>query len=159
MLTTLRPGSVVMDMSTIDPLLTDRLATAVTAKGSAFVDAPVGRLASHAARGESLFMVGATDDAFARVRPLLDAMGTTVHHCGAPGAGIRTKLVNNYLALLSCGFHAAALALSQRLGLSLENAGGRPRRRRPTGSSRSRGPRRCSGDTSRAYVDRAQDLA
>jgi 4-hydroxybutyrate dehydrogenase/sulfolactaldehyde 3-reductase len=116
----LRAGSLVMDMSTIDPMLTDRLAAAAAAKGCAFVDAPVGRLASHAARGESLFMVGAADDAFARVRPLLEAMGTTIHHCGAPGAGIRTKLVNNYLAIVSCGFNAEALALSQRFGLSLE---------------------------------------
>jgi 4-hydroxybutyrate dehydrogenase/sulfolactaldehyde 3-reductase len=109
-----------MDMSTIDPDLTDRLAAAAVAKGCAFVDAPVGRLASHAARGESLFMVGATDEAFARVRPLLEAMGTTIHHCGAPGTGIRTKLVNNYLAIVSCGLNAEALALSQRFGLSLE---------------------------------------
>jgi 4-hydroxybutyrate dehydrogenase / sulfolactaldehyde 3-reductase len=116
----LHPGSLVMDMSTIDPLLTDRLAAAAAARGCAFVDAPVGRLASHAERGESLFMVGATDEAFARVKPLLDAMGTTIHHCGGPGAGIRTKLVNNYLAIVSCGFNAEALALSQRFGLSLE---------------------------------------
>jgi 4-hydroxybutyrate dehydrogenase/sulfolactaldehyde 3-reductase len=116
----LRPGSLIMDMSTIDPLLTDRLAAAAVEKECAFVDAPVGRLASHAERGESLFMVGATDDAFARVKPLLEAMGTTIHHCGAPGAGIRTKLVNNYLAIVSCGFNAEALALSQRFGLSLE---------------------------------------
>ena len=116
----LQPGSLVMDMSTIDPLLTDRLAAAAAARQCAFVDAPVGRLASHAERGESLFMVGATDDAFARVKPLLEAMGTTIHHCGAPGAGIRTKLVNNYLAIVSCGFNAEALALSQRFGLSLE---------------------------------------
>jgi 4-hydroxybutyrate dehydrogenase/sulfolactaldehyde 3-reductase len=115
----LRRGSLVMDMSTVDPLLTDRLAAACAERGCDFVDAPVGRLASHAARGESLFMVGAADSAFARVKPLLDAMGTTIHHCGAPGAGIRTKLVNNYLAIVSCGFNAEALALSQRFGLSL----------------------------------------
>src|SRR5262249_11737344 len=115
-----KPGSVMMDMSTVDPLLTDRLAAAAAAKGCAFVDAPVGRLASHAERGESLFMVGATADAFARVKPLLEAMGTTIHHCGVPGAGIRTKLVNNYLAIVSCGFNAEALALSQQFGLSLE---------------------------------------
>jgi 4-hydroxybutyrate dehydrogenase/sulfolactaldehyde 3-reductase len=47
-------------------------------------------------------------------------MGTTIHHCGEAGAGIRTKLVNNYLAIVSCGFNAEALALSQRFGLSLE---------------------------------------
>ncbi|HUE89803.1 MAG TPA: NAD(P)-binding domain-containing protein [Vicinamibacterales bacterium] len=116
----LAPGSVIVDMSTIDPLVTDRLAVATEAKGSAFVDAPVGRLASHAARGECLFMVGAADDAFARVRPLLEAMGTTIHHCGGVGAGMRTKLVNNYLAIISCAFNAEALALSQRFGLSLD---------------------------------------
>jgi 4-hydroxybutyrate dehydrogenase / sulfolactaldehyde 3-reductase len=116
----LRPGGAVMDMSTIDPELTDRLASAAAARGIAFVDAPVGRLASHAERGDSLFMVGATVEAFDRVRPLLDAMGTTIHHCGGAGAGIRTKLVNNYLAIVSCAFNAEALALSQRFGLSLD---------------------------------------
>ena len=116
----LRPGCAVMDMSTVDPLLTDRVASAAAGKGIAFVDAPVGRLASHAERGESLFMVGATGEAFARVKPLLEAMGTTIHHCGAAGTGMRTKLVNNYLAIVSCAFNAEALALSQRFGLSLE---------------------------------------
>jgi 4-hydroxybutyrate dehydrogenase/sulfolactaldehyde 3-reductase len=116
----LRQGAAVMDMSTVDPLLTDRVAAAAVQQGIAFVDAPVGRLASHAERGESLFMVGATADAFGRVKPLLEAMGTTIHHCGGPGAGMRTKLVNNYLAIVSCAFNAEALALSQRFGLSLE---------------------------------------
>ena len=116
----LRPGAVVVDMSTVDPLVTDRLAQAAAAKGIGFVDAPVGRLASHAERGECLFMVGAADDTFARIKPLLDAMGTTVHHCGGVGAGMRTKLVNNYLAIVSCAFNAEALALSQRFGLALD---------------------------------------
>lgn len=119
-LANLRAGSVLVDMSTIDPLVTDRLAAATAAKGCGFVDAPVGRLASHAERGESLFMVGAADDTFAKVKRYLDAMGTTVHHCGGVGTGMRTKLVNNYLAIVSCAFNAEALALSQRFGLSLE---------------------------------------
>jgi 4-hydroxybutyrate dehydrogenase/sulfolactaldehyde 3-reductase len=114
-----RSGSVVVDMSTIDPRVTDRLGTAAAARGVAFVDAPVGRLASHAERGESLFMVGADDAVFARVKPLLEAMGTTIHHCGGVGAGMRTKLVNNYLAIISCQLNAEAIALSQRFGLSL----------------------------------------
>jgi 4-hydroxybutyrate dehydrogenase / sulfolactaldehyde 3-reductase len=113
-------GSVVVDMSTVDPLVTDRLAAIASDRGIGFVDAPVGRLASHAERGECLFMVGAADDTFARVKPLLDAMGTTIHHCGPVGAGMRTKLVNNYLAIVSCAFNAEAIALSQRFGLSLE---------------------------------------
>ncbi len=115
-----RPDSVIVDMSTIDPRSTDRMAEQARAGGVEFVDAPVGRLASHADRGECLFMVGATDGAFARIRPMLEAMGTTIHHCGAVGAGMRTKLVNNYLAVVSCQLNAEALALSQSFGLSLE---------------------------------------
>lgn len=112
-------GSVLMDMSTIDPLATDRLQAAALAHGLSVVDAPVGRLAEHADRGESLFMVGAADADFARVRPLLDAMGTTVYHCGGVGTGGRTKLVNNYVAVTLTQVNAEALALSQRLGLDI----------------------------------------
>jgi 4-hydroxybutyrate dehydrogenase/sulfolactaldehyde 3-reductase len=115
-----REGTLLMDMSTIDPLVTDRLAAAARAKGCSFVDAPVGRLAWHADRGECLFMVGAADEDFGRVKPLLEAMGTTIHHCGGVGTGMRTKLVNNYLAIISCQLNAEALALSQRFGLTLE---------------------------------------
>ncbi len=115
-----RPGTTIVDMSTIDPLVTDRLAAAAARSGFGFADAPVGRLASHAERGESLFMVGAAPDVFARITPLLEAMGTTIHHCGDAGAGMRTKLVNNYLAIISCQLNAEAIALSQRFGLSLE---------------------------------------
>jgi 4-hydroxybutyrate dehydrogenase/sulfolactaldehyde 3-reductase len=113
-------GSVIVDMSTIDPRVTDRLAALAAEKVIGFVDAPVGRLASHAERGESLFMVGADDEVFARVKPLLDAMGTTIHHCGGVGSGMRTKLINNFLAIVSCQLNAEAIALSQRFGLSLE---------------------------------------
>jgi 4-hydroxybutyrate dehydrogenase/sulfolactaldehyde 3-reductase len=115
-----KPGSLILDMSTIDPDTTDRLAKAAAAKGLAFVDAPVGRLASHADRGESLFMVGGSVQDFERVRPLLEAMGSTIYHCGEVGSGTRTKLVNNFLAVSSCQMNAEALALSQRFGLDLE---------------------------------------
>jgi len=114
-----QPGQLVMDMSTIEPRVTDRLAAEAARRGLAFVDAPVGRLASHADRGESLFMVGGTDADFSRVLPLLQAMGTTIHHCGPVGSGMRTKLVNNLLAVASCQLNAEALALSQRFGLDL----------------------------------------
>jgi 4-hydroxybutyrate dehydrogenase/sulfolactaldehyde 3-reductase len=114
-----KPGAIVVDMSTIDPLVTDKLAADAAARGIAFADAPVGRLASHAERGESLFMVGAADETFATIRPLLEKMGTTIHHCGGVGTGMRTKLVNNYLAIISCQLNAEAVALSQRFGLDL----------------------------------------
>ena len=114
-----KPGALVMDLSTIDPETTDKMHAEGKARGLHTVDAPIGRLAWHADRGESLFMVGAELSDFARVKPLLDAMGTTVHHCGPGGAGTRTKLVNNYLAIILCQLNAEALALSQRFGLNL----------------------------------------
>ena len=114
-----QPGTILMDMSTIDPLATDKLARLAAARGLSMVDAPVGRLAEHADRGESLFMVGASDADFARVQPLLNAMGTTTHHCGPVGTGGRTKLVNNYVAVSLTQVNAEALALSQRFGLDI----------------------------------------
>lgn len=116
----IRPGGLVLDMSTVDPDTTDALAAACAAKGVGFVDAPVGRLAAHAERGESLFMVGGTEADVARARPLLEAMGTTIHHCGGPGAGTRAKLVNNHLAILLCQLNAEALSLATAFGLGLD---------------------------------------
>lgn len=114
-----RAGQIVMDMSTVEPRTTDLLAARLAEKDMRVVDAPVGRLAAHADRGESLFMVGGAPEDFERVRPLLEAMGTTIHHCGPVGAGIRTKLVNNYLAVTLCQLNAEALSLSQAFGLDL----------------------------------------
>lgn len=113
------PGLLIMDMTTVNPTTTDLIAAAAKEHGASVVDAPVGRLAIHADRGESLFMVGASQVDFDRVLPLLQAMGTTIHHCGDVGAGIRTKLVNNYLVVVACQMNAEALALSQKLGLDL----------------------------------------
>jgi 4-hydroxybutyrate dehydrogenase/sulfolactaldehyde 3-reductase len=113
-------GKLLLDMSTVDPVTTDTLAAKLDQSGMAMVDAPVGRLAQHANAGESLFMVGASDADLARVRPLLEAMGTTIHHCGAVGSGMRTKLVNNYLAIVSCQMNAEVLTLSARFGLDLQ---------------------------------------
>jgi len=114
-----REGLLLMDMSTVDPHTTDEMHAAAVAAGMSVVDAPVGRLSTHADRGECLFMVGASDADFARVLPLLQAMGTTIHHCGKVGTGIRTKLVNNCVAVASCQLNAEALALSQKFGLDL----------------------------------------
>ena len=106
-----KPGTIVVDMSTVSPETADALAHMAADKGCSFVDAPVGRLAQHADKGESLFMVGASDKDYARIKPMLEAMGTTLYHCGPVGSGTRTKLVNNYLAVSSCQLNAEALAL------------------------------------------------
>ena len=117
-----RPGTLVVEMSTIAPSSTDRIAAALVDAGMRFVDAPIGRLASHADRGECLFMVGRDDADCDAVEPMLAAMGTEIHRCGPAGSGIRTKLVNNYLAIASCQLSAEALTLMQAFGLDLERS-------------------------------------
>ncbi len=114
-----KPGTLVVDLSTVDPATTDKLHAEAKRRGFRAVDAPIGRLAWHAARGESLFMVGCETADFEAIKPLLAAMGSTIHHCGPGGSGTRTKLVNNYLAITLTQLNAEALALSQRFGLDL----------------------------------------
>ena len=115
-------GAILMDMSTIAPTGTDKVAAACAAKRVSFIDAPVGRLVQHARSGESLFMVGCDDEAaFDKVKPLLDAMGTTIHRCGPVGAGIRTKVVNNFMILSIVQVTAEGLTLAAKLGLDIAN--------------------------------------
>lgn len=114
-----RPGSILVDLSTVDVETVDALARATQAKGLRFADAPVGRLASHADRGESLFMVGASEGVLAELEPLLLGMGSTVQHCGEPGAGTRTKLINNFMVLCYCQINSEALVLARAMGLDL----------------------------------------
>jgi 4-hydroxybutyrate dehydrogenase/sulfolactaldehyde 3-reductase len=115
-----KPGTLVEELSTVEPETTDNLHAAAKASGFRAIDAPIGRLAWHAERGESLFMAGGNKDDFDTVLPLLEAMGSTIHYCGEGGSGTRTKLVNNYLAIILCQLNAEALSLSQRFGLNLE---------------------------------------
>jgi 4-hydroxybutyrate dehydrogenase/sulfolactaldehyde 3-reductase len=65
-------------------------------------------------------MVGCEGDAaFARVRPLLDAMGTTIHRCGGVGAGIRTKVANNFMIISIVQITAEGLALAAKMGVDI----------------------------------------
>lgn len=113
-------GALLLEMSTIDARGTDRVAAACHERGIAFVDSPIGRLVLHAERGESLFMVGADDTDFARVEPLLQAMGTAIYRCGAVGMGSRMKVVNNFLLLTVAQVSAEAVALGTKLGLDID---------------------------------------
>ncbi|MEO1190880.1 MAG: NAD(P)-dependent oxidoreductase [Pseudomonadota bacterium] len=116
----LQPGAAIMEMSTIAPEGSDQVAAACAEAGVRFLDAPVGRLVSHAIAGESLFMVGCSCEAlFALVQPYLDAMGTTIIRCGGAGSGVRAKLVNNFQLLTIAQVTAEALVLAERLGLEI----------------------------------------
>jgi 4-hydroxybutyrate dehydrogenase / sulfolactaldehyde 3-reductase len=115
-------GTLIVDTSTVDPETTDEVAAAAMEAGCAFADSPIGRTVDLAEQGNALFMVGATSNDFGRLKPALEAMGSTVHHCGAPGTGIRTKLVNNFLAIAGAQLSAEALALGAGLGLDVDAA-------------------------------------
>jgi len=115
----LRPGCFLVELSTIDPETVDMLSQAAQLKGVRFADAPVGRLAAHADRGESLFMLGADEADRAVLEPILLKMGSTVQHCGGPGAGTRMKLINNLMVLCYCQINSEALVLSTALGLDV----------------------------------------
>lgn len=117
----LSPGAIYIDMSTVDVDTVDALYQACQENGIGFGDAPVGRLAMHADRGESLFMLGIDTQHLPRVEPIFYKMGTTVYHCGRPGNGTRTKLINNMMVLCYCQINSEALVLAQSLGLDLDN--------------------------------------
>ncbi len=117
----LNKDSLILDMSTISPKGTDEVAKKCKKNGLRFIDAPVGRLVSHAISGDSLFMVGCDDEKdFERVKPLLDAMGTSIIRCGKVGTGIRAKVVNNFQILSIAQITAEALTLAQKLNLELD---------------------------------------
>ena len=116
-----KPNTIILDMSTIAPTGTDEVYELCKEKNLKFIDAPVGRLVSHAISGDSLFMVGCDDEnAFKKVEPLLNAMGTTIIRCGKVGAGIRAKVVNNFQILSIAQITAEALTLAQKIGLDLD---------------------------------------
>ena len=79
--------------------------------------APVGRTSREAEDGTLLIMVGGDSSDVQRARPVLECMGDTIIHCGPRGAGIRTKLVNNYLSIVSNVVVAEALSIAEAAGL------------------------------------------
>jgi 3-hydroxyisobutyrate dehydrogenase len=85
--------------------------------GFAMVDAPVSGGVAAAAAGTLTFMVGGTDAAFARARPVLEGMGRTIVHAGGAGAGQAAKLCNNMLLAITMIGTCEAFALAEKLGL------------------------------------------
>jgi 3-hydroxyisobutyrate dehydrogenase-like beta-hydroxyacid dehydrogenase len=115
----IRPGTTMIDMSTSAPETTRKIGAALAAKGCHMVDSPVGKTAEHAVSGTLTLMVGGDADAVARVRPVLDCMGTDFFHCGALGNGHAMKAVNNLLATVLVAANAEVLAAGMKAGLTL----------------------------------------
>jgi 3-hydroxyisobutyrate dehydrogenase len=116
----LKPGQCVVDTSTSSVALTREIGAQLAAKGILFADAPVARTREAASRGELSIMVGATEAAFAHIRPILETMGTDVTHCGPVGCGQVVKILNNMLVFQHTAALAEAIAIGRRHGVSPE---------------------------------------
>jgi 3-hydroxyisobutyrate dehydrogenase-like beta-hydroxyacid dehydrogenase len=114
----LRPGSVIVDCSTPDPTVTERLAANLATKGVHFADAPLSRTPKEAWAGKLDCMVGSEPDVFQRIQPVIATWAGKIVHIGRVGDGHRMKLLNNFLSLGYAAIYAEALALAAKVGIS-----------------------------------------
>jgi 3-hydroxyisobutyrate dehydrogenase len=114
----LAPGTVVVDMSSSEPMGTRELGSALTERGVAVVDAPVSGGVQRAETGELSIMVGGDDHAaLERVRPLLEVLGGRLFSTGPLGSGHAMKALNNYVCAAGYSAAAEALLVGVRFGL------------------------------------------
>lgn len=113
----LRPGSVLVDMSTISPVATRSIAARLRERGVEMLDAPVSGGQRGAEEGTLSIMVGGDPQTFERVRPLFQALGKSVVHVGPVGAGQVCKACNQVVVALTLQAVAEALVLAERNGV------------------------------------------
>ena len=109
----------IVDMSSSEPLRTRKLAADLDALGITLIDAPVSGGVSGAVNGKLTIMVGATDEQYATVEPLLSALGRTVH-AGAVGSGHAAKALNNLLSATHLWVTSEAILAGERFGIDPE---------------------------------------
>ena len=110
-------SALLIDCSTIDVASARTAEEEAKAKGYEMVDAPVSGGIAAAAAGTLAFMVGGSDEAFARAQPILDPMAKVVIHAGGPGAGQAAKICNNMILGATMIATCEAFVLAQKLGL------------------------------------------
>jgi 3-hydroxyisobutyrate dehydrogenase len=113
-------GSVVVDMTTSEPSLAEKIHTAAAARDVGALDAPVSGGDVGARNAALSIMVGGDQETFARVRPLFEVMGKTIVRQGGPGSGQHTKMVNQILIATGMIGVCEALLYGYRAGLDLE---------------------------------------
>ena len=114
-----RPGHTVIQMSTISPGLTERLARETAGRGLAFLDAPISGTSAMVARGEGLILLGGDRAVVDRWRPVLETVLRSVYVGGA-GQAMVVKLAANLLVALNTAAAAEALLMTQKAGLDPE---------------------------------------
>jgi 2-hydroxy-3-oxopropionate reductase len=115
-----RKGSIVIDMSSISPMVSQKVGAACEAKGIEFLDAPVSGGEPKAIDGTLAIMVGGKQDVFNKVESILKNMGSTVTLTGAIGAGNVTKLANQIMVACNIAAMGEALVLATKAGLDPE---------------------------------------
>jgi 2-hydroxy-3-oxopropionate reductase len=115
-----KPGSTIIDMSSINPLISQKIGRACAQKGVHFLDAPVSGGEPKAIEGTLAIMVGGSYDTFARVKPILDRLGSSVTLTGEVGAGNVTKLANQIIVGCNIAAMGEALVLATKAGLDPE---------------------------------------
>jgi 3-hydroxyisobutyrate dehydrogenase len=117
-LETARPGTVIIDSSTIDVASAREAHALAQGDGKMMIDAPVSGGVGGAEAATLTFMAGGAAEAFEKARPILEAMGKRTVHCGGPGAGQAAKICNNMLLGISMIGTCEAFGLAKKLGLS-----------------------------------------
>ena len=113
----IRPSSLLIDMSTIAPATSVAVSEALVAKGASALDAPVSGGDKGAIAGTLSIMVGGSEADLARAMPLFEAMGKTIVHLGGPGAGQIAKACNQIVVAINYAAVSEALVLAQRAGV------------------------------------------
>jgi 2-hydroxy-3-oxopropionate reductase len=114
---TMRPGSTLVDMSSISPVETRRFAAALAERGIAMLDAPVSGGFQGAEAGTLSIMVGGELEVLERCRPVLESMGKTISHIGASGAGQVCKVCNQVAVAINIHAVAESLTLARKSGV------------------------------------------
>ncbi len=115
-----RRGLICVDMSTISPAATIEMGRILAAKGVTLIDAPISGGQIGAIEGKLSIMMGGPKEAVEQVRPIMEAMGRTVTHCGPLGSGQMTKLANQVMVIHTIMSIAEGLAFAEKAGLDLE---------------------------------------
>jgi 3-hydroxyisobutyrate dehydrogenase-like beta-hydroxyacid dehydrogenase len=113
-----RPGLIVIDCSTSDPISTGTLGKELKAAGVTLVDAPLSRTPKEAEAGTLDCMVGAEPEAFEAAKPIIACFAAKIVHVGPPGAGHTMKLINNFVSIGYAALYSEALTIGARVGIS-----------------------------------------
>lgn len=113
----LKPGTVIVDMSSSEPIRSKALGANLKNMDLIYLDAPVSGGVRRAIDGSLAIMVGGTPEAFVEVKPILENLGKNIFHVGDPGSGHAIKALNNYLSAITTLSVAEALIIGKRFGL------------------------------------------